>query len=32
MVYIEPKAQVSFFDQILNSSNDWESAIDPDGV
>ena len=32
MVYSEPKAQVSFFDQIVDRSNDWESEIDPNGI
>ena len=30
MYYDEPKADVSFFAEVVGSSNDWESEIDPD--
>lgn len=30
MAYLEPLADVSFFAQVVGSSNDWESDIDPD--
>ncbi len=30
MKYIEPSSDVSFFDEIVGSSNRWESEIDPD--
>lgn len=29
-MYIEPKAEVDFFSQIVGSSGGWESEIDPD--
>ena len=33
MAYLEPLADVSFFAQVVGSSNgDWESDIDPDGL
>ena len=32
MVYSEPKAQVSFFDEIIGNSNNWESDLDVDGT
>ena len=30
MIYDEPMADVSFFAEVVGSSNDWESEIDPD--
>ena len=30
MGYAEPLAEVSFFDDVVGSSKDWESEIDPD--
>lgn len=30
MKYVEPSSNVSFFDEIVGSSNRWESDIDPD--
>ena len=31
MIYEEPKSDVSFFAEVVGSSNsDWESEIDPD--
>ncbi len=33
MIYEEPKSDVSFFAEIVGSSNNqWESDIDPDGA
>ncbi len=30
MKYDEPMSDVSFFDEVVGSSNRWESDIDPD--
>lgn len=30
MIYDKPLAEVSFFDEIVGASGDWETPIDPD--
>lgn len=31
MIYENPLAEISFFEEVVSSSGDWESDIDADG-